>query len=184
MGARAHDRSVGVGVPRCSPVCLLVHAYRIRGQSLRDLIELFDREVAMLEGEAGHQLDGHDGYRAIRHIPGLGPLFAAVFTAEIGDVTRFTTPAQLASWAGLTPKHRQPDTTMRRSPITKQGSRLVRWAAVEVAQRQAQGVETRRRLHLPLTTATPPGAAKSLESPWPARSSPSSPTTCETAPSV
>jgi transposase len=66
-----------------------------------------------------------------------------VFTAEIGDVTRFRTPAQLASWAGLTPKHRESDTTVHRGSITKQGSRLVRWAAVEAAQRQANGTKLR-----------------------------------------
>jgi hypothetical protein len=35
----------------------------------------------------------------------------------------------------LTPTHRESDTTVRRGRITKQGSRLVRWAAVEAVQR-------------------------------------------------
>ena len=38
-------------------------------------------------------------------------------------------------WAGLTPRHRESDTTVHRGAITKQGSTLVRWAAVEAAQR-------------------------------------------------
>jgi transposase len=38
-------------------------------------------------------------------------------------------------WAGLTPKHHESDTTVHRGRITKQGSRLVRWAAVEAVQR-------------------------------------------------
>jgi transposase len=33
----------------------------------------------------------------------------------------------------LTPKHRESDTVVHRGPITKQGSALVRWAAVEAA---------------------------------------------------
>jgi transposase len=60
---------------------------------------------------------------------------AAVFVAEIGDIGRFDRPAQLASWAGLTPKHHESDTTVHRGRITKQGSRIVRWAAVEAVQR-------------------------------------------------
>ena len=68
-------------------------------------------------------------------IPGVGPILGAVFVAEIGDVTRFPGPGQLASWAGLTPKHHESDRTVRRGRITKQGSRLVRWAAVEAVQR-------------------------------------------------
>jgi len=55
--------------------------------------------------------------------------------AEIGDVTRFPDPTRLTSWAGLTPKHHESDTTVHRGRITKQGSRLVRWAAVEAVQR-------------------------------------------------
>ena len=36
-------------------------------------------------------------------------MFAAVFTAEIGDVSRFKTPKQLCSWVGVTPRHRESD---------------------------------------------------------------------------
>lgn len=67
-------------------------------------------------------------------IPGIGPTLAAVFVAEIGDIHRFTRPQQLTCWAGLTPKHHESDTHIHRGRITKQGSRLVRWAAVESVQ--------------------------------------------------
>jgi transposase len=58
-----------------------------------------------------------------------------VFVAEIGEIGRFRRAGQLASWAGLTPKHHESDTTIHRGRITKQGSKLVRWAAVEAVQR-------------------------------------------------
>ena len=35
----------------------------------------------------------------------------------------------------LTPRHYESDSTLRRGPITKQGSNLVRWAAIESAQK-------------------------------------------------
>ena len=56
---------------------------------------------------------------------------AAILVAEIGDVSRFRSAPALCSWAGLTPKHRESDTTVRRGGVTKQGSRLVRWAVIE-----------------------------------------------------
>ena len=65
----------------------------------------------------------------------MGPILGAVFVAEIGDVHRFADPARLCSWAGLTPRHHESDTVVRRGHITKQGSKLVRWAAVEAIQR-------------------------------------------------
>ena len=41
---------------------------------------------------------------------------------------------KLTCWAGLTPKHHESDTHVHRGRITKQGSRLVRWAAIESVQ--------------------------------------------------
>jgi transposase len=106
-------------------------AYALRVASLRDLIEVYDREVAMLEAQIRSRLRSHRGYRAIQAINGIGPTMAAILVAEIGDVTRFRSAAALCSWAGLTPKHKESDTTVRRGGVTKQGSRLVRWAVIE-----------------------------------------------------
>ena len=60
----------------------------------------------------------------------------AIFVAEIGDVSRFKSARHLSSWAALTPTHHEYDEKVRRGHITKQGSRLVRWAPVEAAVRQ------------------------------------------------
>jgi transposase len=99
------------------------------------LIDSLDFEVEVFTTLANNRLRDDPGYRAIQQIHGVGPVLAAVFIAEIGDIGRFPGPAQLASWAGLTPRHHESDTTVHRGRITKQGSRLVRWAAVEAVQR-------------------------------------------------
>jgi transposase len=85
------------------------------------------------------------GYNAIQAIYGVGRILAAVFVAEIGDVTRFDSPKALCSWAGLTPKHKESDTHVYRGRITKQGSRLVRWAAIEAVARYHGGAQFRDR---------------------------------------
>jgi transposase len=54
----------------------------------------------------------------IQQISGIGPTFAAIFIAEIGDIHRFARPEKLTCWAGLTPRHRESDTTIRRGPKT------------------------------------------------------------------
>jgi transposase len=61
----------------------------------------------------------------------LLPVLAAVFVAEIGDVSRLPNAAALCCWAGITPRHYESDKTVRRGHIPKEGSTLVRWAAVE-----------------------------------------------------
>jgi transposase len=113
----------------------LASAYATKVASLRDLVGTFDDQVEAFDTEIRSQLAGHAGYKAIQAIPRLGPITAAIFVAEIGDVSRFAKPSQLCCWAGLTPRHKESDTTVQRYSISKQGSRLVRWAAIEVATR-------------------------------------------------
>jgi transposase len=109
--------------------------YRARVQACLRLIDAVDFEIDTVATQLRARLAGHGGYATIQTIPGVGPILAAVFVAEIGQVDRFRGPTHLVSWAGLTPRHRESDTVVRRGPITKQGSGLVRWAAVEAAQK-------------------------------------------------
>ena len=108
--------------------------YAARIASNRRLLEALDFEIDLFAGLVRGRLHRDPGYLAVQQIPGIGPTLGAVFVVEVGDVTRFGTAAQLACWAGLTPKHHESDTHVHRGRITKQGSRLVRWAAVESVQ--------------------------------------------------
>ena len=122
----------------------LAQAYRVRVESLRDLIESVNREIATLETQSAPYFAGDLGYHAVQAIPGVGPVLAAIFVAEIGDISRFTSARHLCSWAGLTPTHKESDITVRRGHITKQGSCLVRWAAVEAVAHQRTDTPIRR----------------------------------------
>ena len=123
----------------------LPDAYFNRIAVLRDLVDIFDREIVYLDRDIHLILCDDAGYNAVQAIYGVGRLFAAVFVAEIGDVTRFDSPKALCSWAGLTPKHKESDIHVHRGRITKQGSRLVRWAAIEAVARYHGGAPFRDR---------------------------------------
>src|SRR6266542_2636846 len=125
----------------------LAPAYMNRIESLRDLIERYDREVAMFERLIHQQLRDHTGYEAIQALTGVGRTIAGIFVAEIGDVNRFRSAPALCSWAGLTPRHRESDTKVVRGAITKMGSRLVRWAALEAVARHHGGNWLQRDFH-------------------------------------
>ncbi|MEV6950072.1 IS110 family transposase, partial [Streptomyces sp. NPDC051172] len=113
----------------------LSEVYRLRIGSILDLIDTLNAHIGELDSALYDRLHNDRRYQAVRTIPGIGPVFAALLVAEIGDVTRFPGPGQLCSWAGMTPKHHQSDTRTRRGRITKQGNPLVRWACVEAVQR-------------------------------------------------
>jgi transposase len=125
----------------------LPDAYMLRMESLRELIDYLDREVAMVDRRIHLELKDHAGYRAVQHIEGVGRVLGAIFVAEIGDVGRFPSPAHLCAWAGLTPRHRESDGRVRRGPLTKQGSPLVRWAAIEAISKYRGGPKLRADYH-------------------------------------
>ena len=79
--------------------------------SLRHLTGELNTEITMLTQVIADLLAGDRGYWVIQQLPGIGPVLAAVITAEIGDVTRFKNAGQLCSWAGLAPRHRETPVT-------------------------------------------------------------------------
>jgi len=107
----------------------LPQPYAGKVTSLRQLAGELSTEITMLGEVIADLLAGHRGYQVIQQLPGIGPVLAAVITAEIGDVTRFKNAGQLCSWAGLTPRHRESDTKVTRGHVTKQGSRLLRFSS-------------------------------------------------------
>lgn len=133
----------GPGGARFLEQLSLGDAYEYRVESLRDLIGVYDREITELDRRIHLQLRNDAGYRTIQQLSGIGRVFGGVFIAEIGDISRFPNPKRLCSWVGLTPKHRESDVKVFRSSITKQGSTLIRWAAVEAVVRWRGGAPIR-----------------------------------------
>ena len=72
-------------------------------------------------------------------IPGVGFTSASTLLAEIGDITDFKKPEQLAAWAGLVPSVYQSAGKLITGSITKHGSRHIRWILVQVARVIARG---------------------------------------------
>jgi transposase len=112
--------------------------------SLRALTGVPDGEIARLEEQAAGLLAGDPGDAAIRQLPGIGPVPGAVIAAETGDITRFRKPGQLASRAGLTPRHYESGTRVIRGHVSEQGSRTLRRAVTEAIQRQPAGTRPRQ----------------------------------------
>lgn len=68
-------------------------------------------------------------------IPGIAELLALTIAVEIGVISRFASPEKLVSYGRLAPRVRQSGQARPRSgPLSKSGSRLLGWAAVEAAQ--------------------------------------------------
>jgi transposase len=69
----------------------------------------------------------------LRCLRGIDTLSAVGLCAEIGDFSRFDTPAKLMSYLGLVPSEHSTGQTRRQGAITKSGSRHARRLLVEAA---------------------------------------------------
>lgn len=65
--------------------------------------------------------------------PGVGDVVGEVVLAELGDTSRFDSLKEATAYAGVVPATRESAGKGKELGITKQGSRLLRWAMVEAA---------------------------------------------------
>jgi transposase len=122
------------------------------GESFRGLYGVYQHLEAQLQPveQQVRTLAARDPVvAALDAIPGIGVVLGLMIRAEIGDITRFARPGQLASYAGLVPRVSQSGGTSHHGPITKDGSPWLRWALIEAAvcgirRPDAVGAWTRR----------------------------------------
>ena len=101
--------------------------------SIQDMIGLIESRILQVAQQIRDHVDRHPdlcGKRdLLETIPGIGPGTSAMILAEFGDVSRFPGAGSMASFCGLTPRHRQSGTSVRgRSMLSKTGSSRIRKA--------------------------------------------------------
>jgi transposase len=67
-------------------------------------------------------------------IPGIGDLLGLTIASEIGEISRFPSARKLVGYSGLTPRVYQSGEKARTGKLSKAGSTMLRWAAIEAAQ--------------------------------------------------
>jgi len=72
--------------------------------------------------------------KAYQSLRGVSLIVAATTVAEIGDMTRFTSPVELMSYLGLVPSEHSSGASVRRGRITKTGNGHARRVLVEIGR--------------------------------------------------
>jgi len=98
-----------------------------------ELIDDLELQIAQLTVEMRRQGADHRYIPLLVTAPGFGWINAFTVASEIGDIERFASPAKLCGYTGLRPRVYQSGNSDRRGPITKNGSRYLRWALFEAA---------------------------------------------------
>jgi transposase len=97
------------------------------------LIDDLEVQIAQLTVQMRRQGVDHRYIPLLVTAPGFGWINAFTVASEIGDIERFASPAKLCGYTGLCPRVYQSGNSDRRGPISKQGSRYLRWALFEAA---------------------------------------------------
>ena len=110
------------------------------------LIETLEAQLRPLEKELRHFAQTDPRTQALMELFGVGPILACHLLAEIGSALRFRRSRQLVRLSGLDPVVEESGEHRRRGRLAKQGSPLLRWAAVEAAQHGRRCNSPDRRL--------------------------------------
>lgn len=94
-------------------------------ECLLDLYENVAEKIGTLETEITSLIE--EIHPHFMTIPGIGPLSAAVIYAEYGDISNFSSPAQMLAFAGLEPSVDDSGTESHGGRMVKRGSSQLRY---------------------------------------------------------
>lgn len=101
-------------------------------QTIR-MIENLNLEIKILDKKLKEIMIKIDS--PILTIPGISYTLGAIILSEIGDISRFSSPAKLLAFAGLEPSTYQSGKyTATSSKMVKRGSKYLRWALINAAR--------------------------------------------------
>lgn len=97
--------------------------------------QLGDVEAALRDFAKTAPAAEREARAVLETFPQVGVVTIDVVLSELGDWRRFRSAKRVVAYAGLDPGFRESDRKRKQLPITKEGSRLLRWALIETAWR-------------------------------------------------
>ena len=99
------------------------------------VIDFIDQQLPALEHDLAMKAKAHDAgaYHLLRTVPGIGPIIALIIFFEVGDIKRFPTLGQFASYARLVKCSRESAGKKYGFSGNKIGNAYLKWAFSEAA---------------------------------------------------
>jgi transposase len=101
--------------------------------ALRQVLAVVRREISQADAEVQRASAADPIAQGLQSLRGIGPVLALTIRAEVGEMRRFPSGAELASYAGLVPRVESSAGRTRYGRITRRGSPWLRWALIEAA---------------------------------------------------
>jgi transposase len=113
------------------------------GECARQIKERVGEKETLLDAVFAQRVLGDPRALSLLRVPGVGPYTAVVVLAAAGDIKRFGSPKQFASYTGMVPRLHISGETSYSGRITKAGRRELRHALIQAAW---AALKTDRRL--------------------------------------
>lgn len=107
------------------------------------MIRALSLRIARIDNEIKEEAQKSREASLLMTIPGVSHFSAMVITTSIGDISRFSGPKELCSYAGLVPSSKRSGSTHIEGPITRQGDRYLRWVLIECSWSHVIHYDTR-----------------------------------------
>jgi len=96
-------------------------------------LDFVSQQVHRVEERLQELIETSAEMQRLLTLPGIGTILAATIALEIGEVSRFPSAAQLASYAGTTPRVHASGGKVRYGNLRPDVNRYLKWAFVEAA---------------------------------------------------
>jgi transposase len=97
-------------------------------------IRFFEKQITAIDKAIARELAAFAGAQVLLSVPGLGPVFVAGIIAEVQDINRFDTDAQLARFASIVWKKSQSgEFSADETPMMHSGNQYLRYYLIEAA---------------------------------------------------
>jgi transposase len=97
------------------------------------ILEFFEAAVREEDAWVNKAVKSDPKAKLLTTLPGVGPLTALLLVSELGDITRFKDASAVCSYFGLVPSIKSSADRYTYGPITKHGSKHVRWMLIQCA---------------------------------------------------
>lgn len=102
-------------------------------QQLLLQLDFVKQQVQQLEERLEKLVEVTEAMQWLLSMPGVGVILAATIALEIGEIERFPSGEQLASYAGTTPRVHASGGKVRYGPLRADVNRYLKWAFAEAA---------------------------------------------------
>lgn len=96
-------------------------------------IDEFEERIKRLQRRIEKCANEVEAVTRLMTVPGIAAYSGLMIYAEIGEIERFETAAELVSYAGLDPVVRESGDTRKEGSISKQGNAYLRWILTQCA---------------------------------------------------